>query len=58
MYTYGTQNPVNTEKLTNGSSMKVERIVECSFLQYIRPALSNNWSWKPIFGISESGRFT
>ena len=29
-----------------------------SFLLYIWPALSNNWSWKPNFGLFESGRFT
>ena len=41
--------------------MKVESIVECSpwsILQYFWPALSDNWSWKPIFGLFESGRFT
>ena len=39
---------------TNGSIMKVESIAECSpwtILQYFWPALSNNWSWKPIFGL-------
>ena len=25
---------------------------------YVWPALSDNWSWKPIFGLFESGRFT
>ena len=29
-----------------------------SILQYFWPALSDNWSWKPIFGLFESGRFT
>ena len=46
---------------TNGSLMKVENIAECSpwsILQYIWPALRNNWSWKPIFGLIESGNFT
>ena len=41
--------------------MKVESIAECSngsILQYFLPALSDNWSWKPIFGLFESGRFT
>ena len=41
--------------------MKVESIVEYSpwsILQYFWPALSNNWSWKPIFGLFESGHFT
>ena len=41
--------------------MKVESIAECSMgsiLQYFWPALSDNWSWKPIFGLFESGSFT
>ena len=41
--------------------MKVESIAECSpwsILQYLRPVLSDNRSWKPIFGLFESGRFT
>ena len=37
--------------------MKVECIAE-SILQYFWPALSDNWSWKPIFGLCESGHFT
>ena len=28
-----------------------------SILQYFWPALSHNWSWKPIFGLFESGSF-
>ena len=39
---------------TNGSLMKVESITECSpwsILQYFWPALSNNWSCKPVFGL-------
>ena len=50
--------------MTNGSLMKVESIAECfpcskgSILQYIWPALSHNWSWKPIFGLFESGHIT
>ena len=47
--------------MTNGSLMKVESIAESSpwsILQYFWPALSDNWSWKPIFGIFESGHFT
>ena len=46
--------------LTNGSLMQVKSIVECSFLsilQYFCPALSDNWSWKPIFGLFKKGRF-
>ena len=47
--------------MTNGSQMKVESIAECSLwsiLQYFWTALSDNWSWKPIFCLFESGRFT
>ena len=29
-----------------------------SILQYFWPALRDNWSWKPIFGLFESGGFT
>ena len=39
---------------TNGSLMKVESIAKCSpwsILQYFWPALSDNWSWNPIFGV-------
>ena len=32
--------------------------VTWSILQYFWPALSNNSSWKPIFGIFKSGCFT
>ena len=31
---------------------------EWSILQYLWPALKDNWSWKPIFGRFKSGRFT
>ena len=47
--------------ITNGSLMKVKRIAECfnwSILQYFWPALSDNWCWKPICGLFESGHFT
>ena len=47
--------------MTNGSLMKVESNAECSpwsILQYFWPALSNNWSWNPIYGLFESGCFT
>ena len=40
--------------MTNGSLMKFESIAECSrrsILQYFWPALSDNWYWKPIFGV-------
>ena len=47
--------------MTNGSLMEVESIAErspWSILQYFWPASSDNKSWKPIFGLFESGRFT
>ena len=40
--------------MANCSFMKVKSIAECSpwsILQYFWPALSNNWIWKPIFGL-------
>ena len=46
--------------MTNGSLMKVESNAECSpwsILQYFWPALSDNWSWKTIFGSFSSGHF-
>ena len=39
----------------------VKSFSECSpwsILQYFWPALSINWSWKPIFGLFESDHFT
>ena len=46
-------------KWQNGSLMKVESIIaECSkgsILQYFWPALSDNRSWKSIFGLLLSG---
>ena len=36
--------------MTNGSLMKVESIAE-SILQYLRPVLNDNCSWKPILVI-------
>ena len=47
--------------MTLGSLMKVNSIAECSkgsILQNFWPALSDKWSWKPIFGVFESDRFT
>ena len=47
--------------MTTGSLMNVKSIAECSpwsILQYVWPALSDKWFWKPIFGLFESGRFT
>ena len=41
--------------MENGSLMKVEIIAECSpwsTLQYFRPALSDNQSWKLVFFLS------
>ena len=40
--------------MTNDSLMKFKSNAECSpwsILQYLWPALSDNWSWKPIFGL-------
>ena len=40
--------------MTNCSLMKFESIAKCSpwsILQYFWPALSDNWSWKSIFGL-------
>ena len=45
--------------MINGSFMKVESKAECSpwsILQYFWPALSDNRSWKLIFGLILSGR--
>ena len=47
--------------MTNGSLMQVKSISQCSKgsnLQYFWPALSDNWSSKPIFDLFESGGFT
>ena len=47
--------------MANGSLIKVESIAECSpwsLLQYFWPALSVNWSRKPVFCLFEGGRFT
>ena len=47
--------------MTTGSLIQVKSIAECypwSILQYIWPELSDDWSWKPIFCLFESGRFT
>ena len=56
-----TQNYKTKILMPNGSLMKVESIAECSpwsILQYFWPALSDNWSWKTICGLFESGCFT
>ena len=42
--------------MANGSLMKVKSIAEC-ILQYFWPALSDDWAWKPIICLFESGRF-
>ena len=42
--------------MASGCLMKVESIAECSHwstLQYFWPALSDNWSRKPIFGLTQ-----
>ena len=47
--------------MTNASLMKVKSIAECSpwsILQYFWPALSDNWSWKPVFCLFEGDPFT
>ena len=45
--------------MTNGSLMKVESLQNAPLiLQYFWPALSDNWSWKTILGLFESGCFT
>ena len=47
--------------MTTGSLMKVKSIAECSkgsILHYFWPAFSDNQSWKPFFGLFESGHFT
>ena len=50
--------PLKTDKtkilMTNGSLMKVL----WSIIQYFWPALRDNWPWKSICGLFESGRFT
>ena len=46
--------------LANSSLMNVKSITKCSpwgILHYFCPALSDNLSWKPFFGLFESGRF-
>ena len=47
--------------MKDGNLIRVESIAECSswsILQYFWPALSDNWSWKQILGLNESGIFT
>ena len=56
VWVYSCQNAT----LLDGSLMKVESIAECyhwSIRQYFWPALSDNLSCKPIFGLFESSRF-
>ena len=46
--------------MTNDILMKVKSIAEFSkgsILQYFWPALNDSLSWKPMFGIFESGSF-
>ena len=42
--------------MTNGSLINEDR--KYFRMQYFWPALSDNWFWKPIFGLFESGCFT
>ena len=47
--------------MKNGSLMKVKSIAECPLehsAMLLTSALSDNWSWKPIFVFFKSGRFT
>ena len=45
--------------MKNGSLMKVESIAVLEhFAVLLTCIISDNWSWKPIFGPFESGRFT
>ena len=46
--------------MTNDSLMKVLQNAPLGafILQYFRPQLSDNWSWKSIFSLFESGPFT
>ena len=47
--------------MTKGGLMNAKSIAESSpwsILQCFWPALSDDWSWKPNFGLFESGRFT
>ena len=50
--------PLKNRQNKDVSLMKVESIAEWSILQYFWPTLSDNWSWKPIFKLFESGNFT
>ena len=42
--------------MTHGGLMKVENIAECCNTFDLQ--LSDDWSWKPIFGLFESGFYT
>ena len=47
--------------MTNVGLMNVKSITECSpwnILQYFLPASRDNWSWKLIFCLFDSGLFT
>ena len=47
--------------MTNGTLMHVKILQNAplwSIVQYFWPTLRIDWSWKPIFGLLESGRFT
>ena len=49
-----TPSKIDKTKVLKDSLMKVESIAECSlgaFCNTFWPALSDNWSWKPILGL-------
>ena len=49
--------PAHTRSLIRAFASRLS-ILWLLSLQYIQPALSHNWSRKPILGLFESGRFT
>ena len=52
------QNKDLYDKWKLNASQKYCRMLPWSILQYFWPALSDNWPWKPIFGLFDSNRFT
>ena len=52
------QNKDLNDKWYNNEGRKYCRMLPLgSILQHFWPASSHNWSWNPIFGLFESGRF-
>ena len=45
-------------QLSLNADQKYCKMLPWSILQYFWPALSENWSWKPIFRLFESGLLT